>query len=356
MRRRTRVLQSPVQSALGPIRKHAVGGLRRSTKAVLRGRRTLPRRQDTAIRRSAISPTKLAYVAIALGVLALGCSALFVRWAAAPGPVTGLYRMALATLVLTPLALRRPPAARRAWPRAGVLLALLGGLSLSIDLALWNTAVGLTSAANATLFANTAPLWVALVAWAALGERLRPLFWGGLALTLLGAAVVAGADFQSHAGLGLGDLLAILASFFYAGYYLLTQFGRRYLRSAPYVWVAGLASSASLLAICLLLGLPLTGYPPSTYLWFAALALITQAFGYLAVGYALGHLPASVVSPTMVGQPVVTALLAIPLLSEPLSLTQIVGGSAVLIGIVMVHRSRLGAKLPEPEIAPQSAD
>ena len=290
------------------------------------------------------------------GVLALGFSALFVRWAAAPGPVTGLYRMALATIVLTPLALRRPPAAHRSWPRMGVLLALLGGLSLSFDLALWNTAVGLTSAANATLFANTAPLWVALVAWVALGERLRPLFWGGLALTLLGAAAVAGADFQSQTGFGVGDLLAICASFFYAGYYLLTQLGRRYLHSAPYVWIAGLASSTSLLAMTLLLGLPLTGYPPATYLWFAALALVTQAFGYLAVGYALGHLPASVVSPSMVGQPVVTALLAIPLLGEPLSTTQILGGGAVLIGILLVHRSRLTPKLPEPEIAPQSAD
>jgi drug/metabolite transporter (DMT)-like permease len=350
------MLQSPVKSAHPSVLKPAVPSCPSSSPGILLGRPMLPKRKDPAIRRPAIPPARLAYVAIVLGVLALGCSALFVRWAAAPGPVTGLYRMALATLVLTPLALRRPTAAPRAWPRTGVILALLGGLSLSVDLALWNTAVGLTSAANATLFANTAPLWVALVAWIVLGERLRPLFWGGLALTLLGAAAVAGADFQSHAGLGLGDLLAILASFFYAGYYLLTQFGRRYLRSAPYVWVAGLASSASLLAISLLLGLPITGYPPATYLWFVALALITQAFGYLAVGYALGHLPASVVSPTMVGQPVVTALLAIPLLSEPLSLTQIVGGTAVLIGIVLVHRSRLGAKMPEPEIAPQSAD
>ena len=36
----------------------------------------------------------------------------------------------------------------------------------------------------------------------------------------------------------------------------------------------------------------------------------------LALAYALGHLPASIVAPTMVMQPVVTALLAIPLLGE----------------------------------------
>ncbi len=301
-------------------------------------------------------PPNLAYLAISLGILALGFSALFVRWAAAPGPVTGFYRMALASLILTPLALRRPLGSIRRWPRRGVMLALLAGLSLSVDIALWNTAVGLTSAANATLFANTAPLWVALVAWLALGERLRPLFWLGLALTLFGAAAVAGADFRSHSGLGWGDLLAIMASFFYAGYYLLTQMGRRHLRSASYVWLAGLASSASLLAISLAMGFPLTGYPLPTYLAFAGLALVTQAFGYLAVGYALGHLPASVVSPTMVGQPIVTALLAIPLLSETLSATQVIGGAAVLGGILLVHRSRYVGAGAEAEVSTQGPD
>jgi drug/metabolite transporter (DMT)-like permease len=61
--------------------------------------------------------------------------------------------------------------------------------------------------------------------------------------------------------------------------------------------------------------------------------------GYVSVGYALGHLPASLVAPTMVGQPVMTALLAIPLLGETLTPVQWIGGAAVLVGIVLVHRS-----------------
>jgi len=107
-------------------------------------------------------------------MLALGCSALFVRWANAPGPVTGVYRMGLASLVLLPLALRR--GGRRPWPRLGVRFAILGGVSLAIDLALWSTGVNITKAANATLFANTAPLWVALAGMAFFGERLPRLF------------------------------------------------------------------------------------------------------------------------------------------------------------------------------------
>jgi drug/metabolite transporter (DMT)-like permease len=71
--------------------------------------------------------------------------------------------------------------------------------------------------------------------------------------------------------------------------------------------------------------------------------LVTQVVGYLAMGYALGHLPASLVSPTMVGQLLATALLAIPLLGEFPSPAQWLGGIGVFAGIVLVHRARQGA-------------
>ena len=282
-------------------------------------------------------PSALPYLAIAFGVFALGCSAIFVRWANAPGPVVGVYRMGLASLVLLPLALRR--GGRKPWPRRGIFLAVLGGASLAVDMALWSTAVYMTKAANATLFANTAPLWVALAGILLFGERLSPLFWGGLAITLSGSALVAGSDFLIHPTLGWGDMLSLLAGVFVAGYYLCTQAGRRHLDSARYVWLAGAASTACLLVICLIAGFPLSGYPLQTYLAFAASALVTQAAGYLAVGYALGHLPASLVSPTMTGQPVVTALLAIPLLAESLTPIQWLGGAVVLTGIYLINRA-----------------
>lgn len=289
--------------------------------------------------------TSLAYAAMGVGIVALGFSALFVRWADAPGPVTGFYRMAVATVILVPFAAARHGDPRR-WSRAGLRLAVLGGASLAADLALWNTAVLYTSAANATLLANTAPLWVAVAGVVFFHERLGSRFWIGLALTLTGAAAVLGADFLRDFSLGIGDLLAIGAGVFYAGYYLATQFGRRHLDSLPYVTAAGTIAAFVLLGMVLALRLPLTGYPPPTWMAFAALGLIPQVLGYLTVGYALGHLPASLVAPTMVGQPVVTALLAVPLLGEPLTPVQWIGGAAVLGGIVLVHRSR---RAPVPE-------
>jgi drug/metabolite transporter (DMT)-like permease len=297
------------------------------------------RRGIEAVILSASNRKALPYLALGAGILALGFSALFVRWAAAPGPVMGFYRLSLALLIITPAFIRRRRA-KRLPGREVLWIPALAGLFTALDHAIWNTAIHFTSAANATLLNNTAPLWVALIALLLFRERLRGLFWAGLALTLTGAAAVLGSDFLRQMTLGWGDMLAICSGIFYAGYFLATQRGRQYLDTLSYIWIVGFFSSLALLVICLVLRLPLTGYPTQTYLAFIGAAIIPQLGGYLSVGYAQGHLPASVVSPTMIGQPVMTALLAIPLLGEVLHGYQVFGGLVVLAGIYMVHRSR----------------
>ena len=47
------------------------------------------------------------YLVLALGVLAVSWAAIFIRLATAPALVTGAYRLTLASLILTPLALWR---------------------------------------------------------------------------------------------------------------------------------------------------------------------------------------------------------------------------------------------------------
>lgn len=281
----------------------------------------------------------LPYLALGFGILSLGFSALFVRWANAPGPVVGFYRIGLSTLVLLPFFLHRLRTGVRI-NRAILIFPILGGIFTALDHGFWNTAVNFTSAANATLLGNTAPLWVALFARLVWKERLKTVFWVGLLLTLAGAATVLGTDFLHHLSLGIGDLLAIAAGCFYAGYFLVTQQGRVNWDTLSYIWLVGLISSVCLLMISLGFKMPITGYPTQSYLAFLGAALVSQTGGYLAVGYALGHLPASIVAPTMLGQPVVTALLAIPLLGESLGIGQLLGGLGVLAGIYLVHSSR----------------
>lgn len=289
----------------------------------------------------------LPYIALSVGIICLSFSAMFGKWANAPGPVIGFYRIGLATIILLPIFIyrKRKNGVKLTWTL--LLLPILGGIFTAFDHGTWNSSLRYTSAANATLLGNTAPLWVALFAWLVFRQKLRGLFWLGLALTLGGAVTVLGSDFIRHPAIGLGDLLAMAAGVFYAGYFLVTERGRQKLDTLTYVWLVDLVATATLLGISIGMKMPLSGYPTQSYLAFLGAALVSQVGGYLSIGYALGHLPASIVSPTLIGQPVVTALLAIPLLGEALRTEQWLGGLVVLAGIYLVHRSRVGSESTE---------
>lgn len=285
----------------------------------------------------------LPYFALATGILALSFSAMFVRWADAPGTITGLYRVFIASLLLTPLFVRDCRTKCRI-SRQTILFPIIAGLFTAGDFAFWNTSLSYTTAANATLLGNTAPLWVALGAWLLFRERLSARFWLGLGLALTGATLILGTDFLLHPRLGIGDLMAIGAGVFYGGYFLSTQRSREHFNPLTHLWLMGVSASFGLLVINLVLRYPLAGYSKLTWLMFFAAAIVSQIGGYMSISYALGHLPASIVSPTMIGQPIMTAILAIPLLGEVPNFMQFIGGAIALAGIFIVNQTHNKSK------------
>lgn len=284
------------------------------------------------------SRNRLAYAALISGILALSLSALFVRWANAPGLVTASYRMLIASVFFFPFFLRQSKKAKQALFRWWYL-PLLGGIFTALDHGTWSTAINLTQVGNATLFNNLAPLWVALVAVLLWKEKLGKWFWLGLALTLSGATVVLGTNLFLRPQFSSGDGLAVLSSLFYALYFLNTQRSRQFLSTLSYIWSVSLVCGLLLLFTSILLGLPVSGFSNGTYLAFLGAGLISQVIGYFSIGFALGHLPASIVSPTMITQPVITAIMAIPLAGEALLSGQWIGGLVTLFGIFLINRS-----------------
>ncbi|GFO58856.1 hypothetical protein GMST_11810 [Geomonas silvestris] len=278
--------------------------------------------------------TRLAYAALVLGILCIGCSALFVKIAALPGTVSAFYRLALAAppLLVAWAVARKPMPARH---DLGLMAA--GGALFAADLVFWNSGLLLTSAATATLLANNAPIWVGLGALFFFRERLAPRFWFGLTLSLVGMTLIVGAVGIRQLQFNHGDLLSIAASMFYAAYLLTTQKARVANDTLTFMTVSVVAGAALLWVVNLALGVPLTGFSARTWWALTGLALLSHLVGWLAINYALGHLKASAVSVSLLGQAVVTALLSIPILGETLGWSQTVGGLLVLSGIYLVN-------------------
>lgn len=282
----------------------------------------------------------LALVSLLGGVVILGFAAIFVKWSDAPGPVTALYRMLIGAAVIAPFFLVRKGASLRKLPRRGVLMALLGGALFGTDMAIWMTAVGISGATMPTLMANTAPLWVGIGSLLVFRERQTVGFWVGLLLAVGGVVLVFGHNLRGGAGLGRGMAMGLVAALFYAGFVLATQEGRRHVDTVTYLWISTLGAAAALLVINLAMRSPLAGFDRATYLSFLALGIVVQFLGWLLINYSQGYLRASLVAPVLLGQPVLTALLAIPLLGEVLTPWHVLGGLTVLTGVYIVIWSR----------------
>jgi drug/metabolite transporter (DMT)-like permease len=288
-----------------------------------------------------------AYAALAAAVGGITWSAIYVRWAGTPGPVSAFYRILIAAAVLIPWRLSVTPAPRQRQtasshldPRRARWIALAGGVFFALDLALWNTAVMTTQAAIASLLGNLTPVFVGLLSWVVLARRPNRAFWTGVALSLIGCALIVSAHLDGSAGAGtlIGDGMAVVASTFFASYLLTTERVRAAMDTLTFNTLAITGSAITLGAVCLAFGFPLVGYPPRTWLALAGLGLISQLVAYYALVYALGHLPATVTSVSLLAQVPGTAILAALLLGEPLSRLQIAGAAIVLAGIYIVNR------------------
>src|SRR5687767_12167045 len=128
-----------------------------------------------------------------LAVLLFSTSPVLIRWA--PG-VSALevtfWRLALATLAvlalgaLTRRAVSIRPLPHRTFAAYGVVIAL--------HFFLYIASLSLTSVAHSLALVYTAPLFIAVLSWLVLGERLRWRQWAGVALGVVGTAVIAGFD------------------------------------------------------------------------------------------------------------------------------------------------------------------
>lgn len=280
----------------------------------------------------------IAYGALALAVAGIAWSAVLIRWADIPGPASAFYRVLIAAAVLVPWRAARG-SERRTGGRAAVL-ALAGGIFFGLDLALYNTAVMRTSAATASFLGNNAPIFVGLGAWLLFRRRPPAAFWTGLGLAIAGGAIMVVAHVRDDGGIGdpVGDILALAAAVFFAGYLLAAERLRADMDTLTFNSLAIVGSVFILLLVCVAIGAPLTGYRRATWLALAGLGLVSQLGAYYALVYALGHLPATITSVGLLTQLPLTVVLAAVLLDEPVTAAQVLGGALVLCGVYVVNR------------------
>jgi drug/metabolite transporter (DMT)-like permease len=263
-------------------------------------------------------------------------------------PITVVWlRFAIGVAVLGALVV-----ARRQFALVGraelAYFALLGFLGITFHQWLQSNGLVTSLASTTAWIVASTPIFIAVLGWLVLRERIGWAGIAGIALAAAGVLIVVGrGSFEGLAAGRLGNPGDVLILISAPNWAIFSVLSRRGLREHP---------SARMMFYVMSLGWIFTSLPFLSGPGIGEIARLTP-HGWLAVGFlgvfcsgiayvfwydALESLPASHVGAVLYLEPLVSAVIAALVLGESIFLATVIGGAMILFGVWMVDRRDLG--------------
>ena len=290
---------------------------------------------------------KRQYSVLAIGVISVSFAAVFIRLADAPFLVIAAWRMCLATLILTPFAVKLSGKELRKISVRNLAMMLLAGGFLALHFGLWIASLTYTSVATSVVLVTATPIFVAVASYLLFKEKLTVKIALGIAVSIGGSVLIGYGNWSIGTSPLLGAGLALAGALAMAGYLLTGRRLRRTTGLLSYSFVTYSTAAVLLLIVSLVSGNSLSGYSGNTYLMFVLLALIPQLLGHSSLNWSLKFMPATMVTIAVLGEPIIATVLAFFILHESPTLTEIIGGILILGGIFISFR---GNKIPAAQL------
>jgi drug/metabolite transporter (DMT)-like permease len=240
---------------------------------------------------------------------------------------------AAAVIALLYLVVKRPPLPGR---RDLLRLALAGVIFITCYAILLNTGEQTVEAGPASFIINTMPVFTALIAMAALGERFGRWGWIGTVLSFGGVALIASAsggafEFDPNAMMILGAAIcSAVASV------MLKPLLGRFSALVVTAWTL-LLGAVPLLPAVPAAARALAAAPAGIVGSVAYLVLIPTAIGYVTWGIALKRLTAARAANFLYGVPPTATLIGFAWLGEVPTTIGLVGGGLAILGVLVVN-------------------
>ena len=303
----------------------------------------------------------LGFASCALASSLWGCGFFFGKIALAEMGVGAmvLYRFLFATLVLIPLLFTHRPGFNRGEWGTLMLCAFLG---IPLQFLIQFSGLALTTVSHASLMVGTMPVILAVGATLFAHERMDRTGWFALAVSTIGAALIAlgaGEASARHAATHFGppaptiagDLLVVLSLVIALGWVLLNKrLMERH--SAIVVSAYGTASGTVMLLLCvpLIYGLPPIAHVSlKAWLALAASGILCTAATTLLWNWGMTQVPASQAGVLLNMEPLIGSLLGVFILHESLGPSARIGGILILAAALVIttrSRTRVREQLP----------
>ncbi len=222
-------------------------------------------------------------------------------------------------------------------PRRPNVWVFIAAVCFTLDMALWHYALTLTSVSNATFIVNLGNLGTGLAAWALFKQRPSGTWMIAALIAFAGAAALSLGRHSASAGALRGDILALVAAVFVAGYMVFSKRSRDGLTGIEAMFWLTVFEAALALPIVMMAGESF--WPHTAQGWLAplALAMIVQVIGQGLIISGLGRTDAGLAGILVLAQPVVAAIISWFLFHEAMTSVQIAGAGAILAAVWLVQ-------------------
>ena len=286
-----------------------------------------------------------AYIVLGLGLLAISTSVVFIRFAgSAPGEAVAVWRTVFGAILVAPLSLAKARSEMRSMTGREWGLILLSGLFLGLHFVTWINSLYFTSVSSASALVALSPLFLAILGFFILRERLRKAELWAIAVATLGVAALGWIDREPTAAAAvqplLGNGLALSAAAFVSVYLLVGRFVRQRRSWWAYVGPVYVVTALTTLVIAKVQGIVLLGWDWEVYALCMGMALVPHLMGHGSVNWSLKYLPAAIVGLASLGVPVFSSVWGGLFFGEIPSLPAM-GAMAVILGslVLVIRRS-----------------
>ena len=279
------------------------------------------------------------FIILAFGAMLIGFAPIFVKWSMLSSSAIAFYRMffAIPFLFIFNYAVNKRFSFKLN-NKSTILYTAFASLAFTTDLTLWHFSMTITSVSNATIIVNSAPIFVAILSFIIFKEKLSKGFLLSFLITYIGIIGLIYFSNNYSNGKFLGDLLCLVAAFFYGVYLLI---------------IAKLGKEKSLNIIfyttffcCIFSIIPMiieggNIFPASSFEWInlILLAFLCQFGGQYFITHAIGKISASSGSIGLLMQPITATILAVIIFTdqEKLNAIQVIFVLVAMFGIYLAR-------------------
>jgi len=277
---------------------------------------------------------------IGIGLVTLSFASILIKLTSAPSIVIAAGRLAVAALILQPVFWSRFKTLRFEIKDSKLGLIILSGAFLSAHFTMWIESLNHTTVPSSVVLVATDPIFVAVLAPLLLHEKVSLRIIIAIILSMIGTVIIASQGLNSLAMIK-GNLLALGGAACAGGYLLVGRKVRPQISLLSYVYIMYTTAAIILLFAVFITGNSFSGYTVQSYLFIALLGLGPQLIGHTSFNWALRYLTAPVVAMAILGEPIGTTILSWLILKQPPTVTEIIGGVIICIGIYLAT-SRVG--------------